>query len=59
MTLVERLEALAKSCGPWEEGEYVLPIAELREVLEDAAKQLRVAQMKIPNFQPRSVTCRP
>lgn len=57
MTLVERLEALAKNKDRklreyTANGGYNYDMADEREALEQAAKQLR-------NFQPRSVTCRP
>ena len=39
--LVEKLEKSAKQIEPWMDGHYLLPFADLRELLEAAAKRLR------------------
>jgi len=40
--LIQKLEDLAKVTFPWNlNGEYVLAFADLRELLEEAAKQLK------------------
>ena len=41
MTLIDKLEELASTCNPWDKGDYILPIADLRDLLEQAAKRLR------------------
>ena len=48
MTTAEKLEALAKSCNPWDYRDYVQPLADLRELLEEAAQAIREMAAELP-----------
>ena len=40
MTIVEKLEVAVKDVDPWDGDSYILPLADLRELLEEAKNHI-------------------